>query len=150
MSSSQEKTADNILSVLTQAVEDPKPDFEHVQHDGFIHVGLFVPDGDLNRDFQQKQGSETVPMSLEDASPCQIGIEHPGPFDSIYFGKLPPSQEMLKPGFIRIDVKSVGLNAKASDPATTGSETANNVRISNHLVARSTLKTLPAPWSIVV
>ena len=69
----------------------------------------------MNKAFRQKQGSETVFMPLEEASPCKIAIGSPGQFDTIFFTRESPRQEELKPGFVEVDVKGVGLNAKVSN-----------------------------------
>jgi len=110
--SKHEETARNIVSVLAQAFEEPVPDFEYVQQGGTLHISRFVAEDDLNKNFRQKQGSETVSLPLEKASPCRIKIERPGQFDTIYFSKETPNLEDVKPGWVEIDVKSVGLNAK--------------------------------------
>lgn len=149
LTSSHEVTASNIVSVLAQAVEDSDPDFEYVQNSGVLHVSRFTPEEGLNRSFRRKLGSETVPMTLEDASPCQIGIENPGQFDSIYFSKNPIAHDVLKPNFIRIEVKSVGLNAKVSATMTSLFIEANSTRISTHLVVKSTPQMPHVPWNIV-
>lgn len=118
LTSKFEESAQNVLSVLKQAIEDPVPDFELMQHDGALHVSRFVPEETMNRTFRQKQGSETVSMPLKEAKPCKLSIESVGQFDSIYFTRQVPDKDTLKPGFVEVDVKSVGLNAKVSRPCT--------------------------------
>ena len=104
------KTASNIIAVLTQSPNIVK-DYEFVQSDGLVHVSRFVPDAALNKLFREKQGDDTVEMSLCDAKPAQLTIDRVGHFDTIYFKQYSHS-DIIEPRDVKVEVKAVGVNAK--------------------------------------
>ena len=104
-----EKTASNIIAVLKQGQDDFK-DYEFVQSRGVIHVSRFVPDDALNESFREKQGDDTVKMSLSEAKPVQLTLDRVGQFDTIHFKQI--HSEDPRPGEVQVEVKAVGMNAK--------------------------------------
>lgn len=105
-----ERSAQNILDVILGR-DRALADYEYVENDGVVHISRFTPDNDLNSAFRQKQGSEKVDLSLQEAQPVQIALDQPGQFDNIYFKQI-ELPTTLAPNEVQVQVKAVGLNAK--------------------------------------
>ncbi|KAJ5672571.1 polyketide synthase [Penicillium longicatenatum] len=104
------RTAHNIFDVIL-GLDGALADYEYVEKNGVVHISRFTPDNDLNSAFRQKQGSEKVDLSLQQARPVQIALDQPGQFDEIYFKQI-ELPGTLAPKEVQIQVKAVGLNAK--------------------------------------
>ncbi|KAJ6092588.1 polyketide synthase [Penicillium sp. IBT 16267x] len=109
-SKSPELSARNIFDVIS-GLDGALADYEYVEKDGVVHISRFTPDNDLNSAFRQKQGSEKVDLTLQQARPVQIALDQPGQFDNIYFKQI-ELPTTLAPKEIQVQVKAVGLNAK--------------------------------------
>ena len=105
------ETARNLSAVLQQP-KNVVSDYEFVQHKGMVHVSRFVPDDESNQTFRQRQGNETMSMSLAKARPSTLNIGSLGQFDTINFNKQPSQRPTLEPGYVEVEVRAVGLNAK--------------------------------------
>lgn len=107
-----QSTANRLISLLNQ--QGKTTDLEFVQHKGVVHVSRWIPDEGINTEFRQKQGLETTELSLRDAGPLRLSIEHVGQFDTLFFKQLDTqgSEDMLPADHIHIRVASIGLNAK--------------------------------------
>ena len=106
-------TAPNIYSILHQPGTGAVPtDYEFIQRGSLVHISRFVPDEDLNQSFRQRQGNETMSMSLAEAKPSRLNIGSLGQLDTINFKKEPLKPADLEPGFVQVEVQAVGLNAK--------------------------------------
>lgn len=104
------RSAHNLVQVLKEN-DGLLVDFEYVEKNGVVHISRFTPDNDLNSEFRQKQGTEKVELSLQQARPMQIALDQPGQFDSIYFKQI-ELPATLATGQVQVQVKAVGLNAK--------------------------------------
>ncbi|CAG8910253.1 unnamed protein product [Penicillium egyptiacum] len=104
------QSAHNIAHAILD-LDGTLSDYEYVEKDGVVHVSRFTPDNDLNLAFRQKQGSEKVELSLQEARPVQIALDQPGRFDDIYFKQI-EIPTALAPKEVQVQVKAVGLNAK--------------------------------------
>ena len=106
------ETAGNICAVLHQP-PSTAVDYEFIQHDSLTYISRFVPDDEFNQVFRQKQGSETMSMSLMDAKPSRLHIANLGKFDTIDFTKEVSNPFAdLASGYVEVEVQAVGLNAK--------------------------------------
>ncbi|RAK98996.1 type I polyketide synthase [Aspergillus ibericus CBS 121593] len=103
------RSAHNLVQTLLE-LDGPLADFEYVEKGGVVHISRFLPDDDLNREFRQRQGSEKIELSLQQARPVQLALDQPGQFDNIYFKQI--ELPALAPHEVQIQVKAVGLNAK--------------------------------------
>lgn len=106
-------TCENIERLLT-APRDVD-DKEYIQHNGLLHVSRLSPDFAVNSMFRKRLRMENTlqTLSLEEASPVRVDIGRPGSADTISFQQIhEPSEELLPPGFIDVEVKAVSLNAK--------------------------------------
>lgn len=113
-------TTQNILSVVKQGLEDTIRDFEFIQHSGVLHISRFVPEELNNLTFRKHQGYESVILPLEQAKPAKLAIGKVGQLDTIHFASQEPDDEPLAIGFVEVDVKAVGLNAKVMQDAAHG------------------------------
>jgi acyl transferase domain-containing protein/NADPH:quinone reductase-like Zn-dependent oxidoreductase len=102
----------NIIRVLQQALFSLKPEFEYSQHKGVMYSSRFVPEDSMNKRFRSAQNAESRLMKLRDVGRCQLGIKSAGQLDSLYFDQEVLEEPLIKPGFVEVQVKAVGLNAK--------------------------------------
>ncbi|PWY76505.1 polyketide synthase [Aspergillus sclerotioniger CBS 115572] len=104
------RSTHNLMQTLLE-INEPLADFEYVEKNGVVHISRFIPDDDLNREFRQRQGSEMVELSLQEARPVQLALDQPGQLDGIYFKQI-GLPRTLAPDEVQVQVKAVGLNAK--------------------------------------
>jgi len=102
----------NIMSVLKQAIHNPKPELEYLQHEKTLYSSRFVPEQSSNKRFRRGQNGETVPMSLKEAGHCELGIKRTGQLDSLHFNQRSQRTTTVDPGYVEVQVKAIGLNAK--------------------------------------
>lgn len=112
--SDRNMVADNIVSVLDQSLHDPAPDYEFIHHNGMIYVSRFMPDEKMNREFNQSEKAAKITMTWKQAGHCQLAIERVGQLDTLHFERVSEPVDQLKPEFVEVQVKFVGLNAKVS------------------------------------
>ncbi|EHL02619.1 putative Lovastatin nonaketide synthase [Glarea lozoyensis 74030] len=105
-------SSQNIVNVLRQAVFSSRPEFEYLQHKGALYSSRFVPEESMNKRFRRGQNGETRSTKLKDAGNCQLNIGSAGQLDSLRFDQRAPSDPLLQPGFVEVQVKVVGMNAK--------------------------------------
>jgi acyl transferase domain-containing protein len=108
----QQATVDNIIAVLDELHSEEIPDCETVQKNGVAYVSRFVPEETLNETFRQKLGVRQALKRLDQARPCRLTIKDLGQFGTLAFKQEVSSWTGLQPGFVEVEVKSVGLNAK--------------------------------------
>jgi acyl transferase domain-containing protein/NADPH:quinone reductase-like Zn-dependent oxidoreductase len=102
----------NIIRVLQQALFSPKPEFEYSQYSGVMYSSRFVPEDSMNKRFRNAQNAETRSTKLLDVGHCQLSIKSAGQLDSIHFEQQILEDPTVAPGFVEVQVKAVGLNAK--------------------------------------
>ncbi|KAI1129664.1 putative polyketide synthase [Nemania abortiva] len=110
-----EATCANIVKVLVS--HHDHDDKEFVQVGSLLHISRFVPDAELNELFGHHLGSEEQrekqTRSLAEASPARLVIENPGRWGSMHFQQLcEPTSSLPPAGFVDVDIKAVGINAK--------------------------------------
>ncbi|KAK3936136.1 hypothetical protein QBC46DRAFT_296752 [Diplogelasinospora grovesii] len=103
-------TAQHLVSVLNQQ-QTSKPDMEFAQIEGVVHVSRFTPDDGVNMAFRNKQGLEPSTLSLCDARDVRLTIERASQFDTVFF-RQQEAPSSISPTHVRIEVASVGVNAK--------------------------------------
>ena len=106
----------NIFRTLDDLHNDDCLDLEVVEKQGVPFTQRFVPEEDLNETFRQKQGNRFAVKRLGDNKPVRLTIQSIGQFDTLAFKPETNGDEELKAGFVQVDVKSVGLNAKVCFP----------------------------------
>lgn len=103
---------ETLNTFLKQTHQEKTADFEHVLFKEVLHTSRMVPEENMNRTFRNKQGEIASPMPLKDAKPARLTIGTVGQFDTIAFKQEVPDLSALAPGYIEVELKSVGLNAK--------------------------------------
>lgn len=71
-----------------------------------------VPEGVLNQTFRTKQGKLPINCTLKEAQPARLTIGTVGQFDTLCFKRETFCDSEIQPGYVEVEVKSVGLNAK--------------------------------------
>ncbi|KAI9724598.1 MAG: Type I Iterative PKS [Chrysothrix sp. TS-e1954] len=112
VSTGHEKTASNILQVMHHTVDDAVEDYEYTQHQGVVQTSRFIPEDVMNAKFREKVNRDAIEMPLEDAGLCQLSIRNPGQLGSLHFAQQISNDMPLKPDWLEVQVKCVGLNAK--------------------------------------
>lgn len=102
----------NIFRTLDDVHNESCQDLEVVEKQGVPYTQRFVPEENLNETFRQKQGNRFAMKCLGDSKPARLTIQKMGQFDTLVFKPETKGKEELKPDFVEVDVKSVGLNAK--------------------------------------
>lgn len=111
-----EASITNIFRTLDDLHSDDCLDLEVVEKHGVPFTQRFVPEEGLNETFRQKQGNHFAVKRLGDNKPVRLTIQRIGQFDTLAFKPEMGGDEELKAGFVQVDVKSVGLNAKVPFP----------------------------------
>jgi len=107
-----ETSISNIFDTLDDVHDENCLDLEVVEKCGVPFTQRFVPEEGLNETFRQKQGNRFAVKRLGDSKPARLTIQSMGQFDTLAFAPELNSEDEIKPGFVEVDVKSVGLNAK--------------------------------------
>ena len=102
----------NILTLLQRAIHDPTMDLEYLQHRGILNISRFVPDQRMVRQFQEKQDEVAIGIPLKDAGTFQLSIKQVGQMDTMNFVTNRIHDGPLYPGFVEVEAKILGLNAK--------------------------------------
>ncbi|KAI9781322.1 MAG: Type I Iterative PKS [Peltula sp. TS41687] len=107
-----ETSVDNILATLEDIHSDDIPDCETIQKGGISYISRFVPEDEMNKVFRQNHGDKAILKRLDQATPCRLTIQSLGNFDTLAFKQSAPDSATLDAGFVEVDVKTIGLNAK--------------------------------------
>jgi hypothetical protein len=97
---------------LKQTHQEQTAVFEFMLQKEILHTSRMVPEETMNRTFREKQGEIARLTPLKDAKPARLTIGTVGQFDTIAFKQEVPDVSALAPGYIEVEVKSVGLNTK--------------------------------------
>ncbi|TAQ88229.1 hypothetical protein B7494_g3462 [Chlorociboria aeruginascens] len=103
-------TCSHVVSVLQQ-LWSAKPDYEYRQYEGILYISRFLSDTALNKRFRQVQDAEVVPLPVEKVEASKLAMKSAAQIDTLHFEEIDRLAE-LKPGYIEVSVKAVGLNAK--------------------------------------
>lgn len=119
----------NICKALVP--RNSKDDKEFIQRDGLLYVSRFGPDADLNMLFSSRLESNRQQPSrtterLCDAAPAKLAMDKVGLMDTLHFEKVCEPASQPPAGFIDVNVKAVGINAKDVYSLTGRVETSNN------------------------
>ncbi|KAL9110821.1 MAG: hypothetical protein Q9227_004621 [Pyrenula ochraceoflavens] len=106
------ETLYNINFILRQALGSSDTDTEYIQNGGVLYSSRFIPAESLNKEFQAKQGTAVMPMTLEDAGRVDLHVKETGHLDSIYFQQNDSRPAGLGKDDVEVKVMSIGLNAK--------------------------------------
>ena len=88
-------------------------DSEFIQMDGVLYTSRFVPDVELNAQFRQRMGTEDMAMvPFGEVGPARLSVGQVGMTDTIHFQQTSERQTAPPVGFVDVDLRSVGLNAK--------------------------------------
>lgn len=106
---------DNIAQALVARYE--KDDCEFISVNGLIHVSRYSPDFQANSLFRRRlepKTSRLENLTLAEANPARLTISRPGVTDTMHFQQLrePGGDGLPKAGYVDVEIKSVGLNAK--------------------------------------
>ena len=107
-----EDIIENAIYILNQAMHETSPEYEYLQHEGILYTSRFIPEISLNRRFRERQKGEAIMLPLQEAGDCQLSIEKIGQIDTLRYVQQLQSDNGLKPDFVEVLIKSVGLNAK--------------------------------------
>ena len=112
ISSAWNLSSESVIFILRQAMHKAKPDYEYRQYNGTLYNSRFIPDLSINKQFRHSQNAEIIFTSIKEAGHCQLSMRSVGQIDTIHFEQQ-QNLELL-PQCVKIQVKSVGINAKVS------------------------------------
>ncbi|KAK2603636.1 hypothetical protein QQS21_004217 [Conoideocrella luteorostrata] len=88
-------------------------DKEFIQKDGVLYISRFAPDDDLNALFRQRMCSDAMDVvPLREVGPAKLSIGQVGMTDTIHFQQTSELKTAPASGFVDVDLRAVGLNAK--------------------------------------
>lgn len=88
-------------------------DNEFIQKDGILYISRFAPDVELNALFRQRMNPETMKLvPLGEVGPAKLSIGQVGMTDTIHFQQVSERKTTPPAGFVDVDLRAVGLNAK--------------------------------------
>ena len=102
----------NIFSTLDDVHSDDCLDLEVVEKHGVPFTQRFVPEESLNETFRNRLGNRFTIDKLGENKPVRLTIQNIGQLDTLAFKPETTGDDEIKAGFVEVDVKSVGLNAK--------------------------------------
>ena len=103
----------NIFSTLDDVQNDDCGDLEVVEKKGVPYTQRFVPEEGLNETFRNRLGNRSMVKRLGENKPLRLTIQNIGQLDTLAFKPETTGDDEIKAGFVEVDVKSIGLNAKA-------------------------------------
>ena len=106
----------NILSTLDDVHNDDCGDLEVVEKKGVPYTQRFVPEEGLNETFRNRLGNRSMVKRLGESKPVRLTIQNLGQLDTLAFKPETTGDDEIKAGFVEVDVKSIGLNAKVRLP----------------------------------
>lgn len=117
---------DNAVKALVARFD--KDDCEFISINGLLHVSRYSPDFEINSLFRSRlepQKSKLGQKSLAEANPARLAIARPGKTDTLHFQELrePGGSDAPEVGFVDIEVKAVGLNARDANAMNGRAET---------------------------
>ena len=107
-----EVSISNIFRTLEDVHDNDYLDLEVVEKNGIPFTQRFVPEEGLNETFRQKLGNRYTEKALGDSKPARLVIQSMGQFDTLAFRSESSGEGQVKAGFVEVNVKSIGLNAK--------------------------------------
>lgn len=108
---SMEAICNNVAAALT--FRYATDDNEFIQKDGVLYISRFTPDVELNALFRQRMTPEVMKLvPLGEVGPAKLSIGQVGMTDTIHFQQVSERKTMPPPGFVDVDLRAVGLNAK--------------------------------------
>jgi NADPH:quinone reductase-like Zn-dependent oxidoreductase len=102
----------NVLKALVPGYD--KDDCEFISVNGLLNVSRYTPDFEVNSLFRQRLDPQEpkAKKTLAEIGPARLAIERPGVPDTMYFQQLRERDEAPPAGYVDIQLKAVGLNAK--------------------------------------
>ena len=107
-----EVSISNIFRTLEDVHNPDYLDLEVVERNGIPFTQRFVPEEGLNETFRQKQGNRFTEKPFGDSKPARLVIQSMGQLDTLAFKPETSGEGQVRAGFVEVDVKSIGLNAK--------------------------------------
>ena len=107
-----EASITNIFRTLDDVHSDDCHDLEVVEKHGVPFTQRFVPEEGLNETFRKRLGNRSTINRLGENKPVRLTIQNIGQLDTLAFKPETTGNGEIKAGFVEVDVKSVGLNAK--------------------------------------
>ncbi|KAM0454269.1 hypothetical protein ACHAPV_008542 [Trichoderma viride] len=107
-----EDICNNVSAALTfRYATDDK---EFIQKDGILYVSRFTPDFELNSLFRQRMTpNDTMKLvPLGEVGPAKLSVGQVGMMDTIHFQQISELKTTPPTGFVDVDLRAVGLNAK--------------------------------------
>ncbi|EED21266.1 polyketide synthase, putative [Talaromyces stipitatus ATCC 10500] len=102
---------DNVSAALT--FRYATDDSEFIQKGGMLYTSRFIPDVELNSLFRQRMGTEDMKsIPFKDLGLAKLSVGQVGMTDTIHFQQISERQSSPPAGFVDVDLRSVGLNAK--------------------------------------
>ena len=86
---------------------------------GIPFTQRFVPEEGLNQTFREKLGNHPATKKLGHSRPAKLSVQSVGQFDTLAFAPVTTSEAEIQAGFVEVEVKSIGLNAKVGCFANT-------------------------------
>ena len=102
----------NVELIVREMCQESHSDVEYLQHNGILYCSRFLPERHMNESFNKKQSAETTMTPLGRAGTCRLSLKEPGQLDTLHFMARETGPQELQAGFLEVQVKSVGLNAK--------------------------------------
>ncbi|KAL6797448.1 polyketide synthase [Trichoderma sp. SZMC 28013] len=88
-------------------------DNEFVQKDGILYISRFAPDIELNALFRQRMTPEAKKLiPLGEVGPAKLSIGQVGMTDTIHFQQISERKTSPPAGYVDVNLRAVGLNAK--------------------------------------
>ena len=107
-----EASITNIFRTLDDVHSDDCHDLEVVEKHGVPFTQRFVPEEGLNETFRKRLGTRSTLNRLGENKPVRLTIQNIGQLDTLAFKPEMTGNDEMNAGFVEVDVKSVGLNAK--------------------------------------
>ncbi|KAL7931844.1 polyketide synthase [Trichoderma chlorosporum] len=106
-----ESICNNISAAL--AFRYATDDHEFIQKNGILYISRFAPDVELNALFRQRMTPEPMKrVALGEVGPAKLSIGQVGLTDTIHFQQASERKTTPPAGFVDVDLRAVGLNAK--------------------------------------
>ena len=101
----------NIAAALT--FRNAMDDNEFIQKDGVLSISRFAPAVELNALFRQRMATESMTLTrFGEVGPAKLSVGQVGMTDTIHFQQVAQLETTPPAGFVDVDLRAVGLNAK--------------------------------------
>ncbi|OTA08257.1 PKS protein [Trichoderma parareesei] len=88
-------------------------DKEFIQKEGVLYISRFAPDVELNALFRQRMSPGAMKLvPLGQVGPAKLSIGQVGMTDTIHFQQVSERKTTPPAGFVDVELRAVGLNAK--------------------------------------